>query len=71
MAALPHVSSVARNQRQGDLLDWASGGRTNVCEVFGSVESLADLAMARDEIDNVIRLEFDEALEGTVSSNGS
>ena len=71
VAALPHVSSVARNQRQGDLLDWASGGRTNVCEVFGSVESLADLAEARDQIDDVIRLEFDEALEGTGSSNGS
>ena len=71
VAALPHVSSVARNQRQGDLLDWASGGRTNVCEVFGSVDSLADLAAARDQIDHVVRLEFDEALGGSESSNGS
>ncbi len=65
VAALSHVSSVVRNQRQGDPLDWAMGGRTNVCEVFGSVEDVADLAAARDQIDDIIRLEFDEALEGS------
>jgi hypothetical protein len=65
VAALPHVASVVRNQRQGDLLDWASGGRTNVCEVFGSVENVADLAAARDQIDDIVRLEFDEALQAT------
>ena len=68
VAALPHVSSVVRNQSHGDLLDWATGGRTNVCEVFGSVEDLADLAAARDQIDDLIRLEFDEALQETGTS---
>ena len=61
VAALSHVASVVRNQRQGDPLDWAMGGRSNVCEVFGSVESVAELAAARDQIDDAIRLEFDEA----------
>ncbi len=61
VAALSHVSSVVRNQRQGDPLDWAMGGRSNVCEVFGSVETVAELAAARDQIDDAIRLEFDEA----------
>ncbi len=64
VAALPHVASVARNQRQGDPLDWATGGRSNVCEVFGSVENVADLAAARDEIDDAIKLEFDESPRG-------
>ena len=68
VAALPHVSSVVRNQSHGDLLDWATGGRTNVCEVFGSVEDLADLAAACDQIDDLIRLEFDEALQETGTS---
>ena len=44
VAALPHVVSVVRNQRQGDPLDWARGGRFNVGEVFGSVEVIGDLA---------------------------
>jgi hypothetical protein len=61
VAELPHVTSVVRNQRQGDALDWAVGGRSNVCAVFGAVEDLADLAAARDEIDATITLAFDEA----------
>jgi biotin carboxylase len=60
VAELPHVTSVMRNQRQGDALDWAVGGRSNVCAVFGSVEDVADLAAARDEIDDSITLEFEE-----------
>jgi hypothetical protein len=60
VAALPHVASVTRNQRQGDQLDWARGGRFNVSEVFGSVEVIGDLAGARDEIDEVITLTFEE-----------
>jgi hypothetical protein len=60
VAALPHVVSVTRNQRQGDPLDWARGGRFNVSEVFGSVEVIGDLPGARDEIDDVITLTFDE-----------
>ncbi len=60
VAALPHVTTVVRNQRQGDALDWAVGGRSNVCEVFGSVEQLAELAVARNEIDATVTLEFDE-----------
>jgi predicted ATP-grasp superfamily ATP-dependent carboligase len=60
VAGLPHVTSVMRNQRQGDALDWAVGGRSNVCAVFGSVEDVADLAAARDEIDDTITLEFEE-----------
>jgi hypothetical protein len=47
VAALPHVSSVVRNKHQGDGLDWASGGRFNACEVFGSVEDLEDLIAVR------------------------
>ena len=68
VAALPHVASVARNQRQGDPLDWAMGGRSNVCEVFGSVEVIGDLAAARDEIDDVITLEFEEDPQEAASS---
>ena len=68
VAALPHVSSVVRNQRQGDPLDWATGGRTNVCEVFGSVEDLVDLAAARGQIDDTVRLEFDEVPQETRTS---
>lgn len=68
VAALPHVASVVRNQRQGDPLDWATGGRSNVCEVFGSVENVADLAAARDEIDDAIKLEFDESPAGAGTS---
>jgi hypothetical protein len=68
VAALPHVSSVVRNQRQGDPLDWAAGGRTNVCEVFGSVENVADLAAARDRIDDMIGLVFDEAPQEDATS---
>ena len=60
VAALPHVVSVVRNQRQGDPLDWARGWPFNVCEVFGSVEVIGDLAAARDEIDDTITLEFEE-----------
>ena len=47
VAALPHVVSVTRNQRQGDELNWARGGRFNVSEVFGSVEDIGDLGTAR------------------------
>ena len=65
VAALSHVSSVVRNQRQGDALDWATGGRANVCEVFGSVENLVDLAAARGQIDDTVRLEFDEVPQET------
>jgi predicted ATP-grasp superfamily ATP-dependent carboligase len=61
VAALPHVTSVVRNQRQGDALDWAFGGRSNVCAVFGAVENVADLAAARDQIDATITLAYDEA----------
>ncbi len=61
VAALPHVASVARNQRQGDALDWARGGRFNMSEVFGSVAAVGDVAVARDEIDDLITLEFEEA----------
>jgi hypothetical protein len=60
VAALPHVVSVVRNQRQGDPLDWARGGRFNVGEVFGTVEVIGDLAAARGEIDDTITLEFEE-----------
>jgi hypothetical protein len=60
VAALPHVSNVVRNKQAGDSLDWASGGRFNVCEVFGSVEEFEDLAAARREIDDLIQLQFDE-----------
>jgi biotin carboxylase len=68
VAALPHVSSVVRNQREGDALDWAKGGRSNVSEVFGSVAALADLAAARDEIDDAVTLEFDETQEDAAAS---
>jgi predicted ATP-grasp superfamily ATP-dependent carboligase len=61
VAALPHVSSVVRNKHQGDSLDWASGGRFNVCEVFGSVEDFEDLVAVRRQIDDLVQLEFDEA----------
>jgi glutathione synthase/RimK-type ligase-like ATP-grasp enzyme len=61
VSALPHVSSVVRNQRQGEPIDWTTGGRFNVCEVFGSVEDYEVLAFARGEIDELIDLEFDEA----------
>jgi hypothetical protein len=61
VAALPHVSSVVRNQRLGDPIDWVNGGRFNVCEVFGSVKDYEDLATARREIDDLIELEFGEA----------
>jgi hypothetical protein len=61
VAALPHVSNVVRNKQAGDSLDWASGGRFNVCEVFGSVEDFGDLAAARRQIDDLIQLQFDEA----------
>ena len=47
VAALPFVTSVVRHQREGDALDWATGGGTNVGEVFGSVDSYVDLAAAR------------------------
>ena len=60
VAALPHVVSVARNQREGDAVDWARGGRFNVSEVFGSVDAIDSLAAARDEIDDTITLEFEE-----------
>ena len=60
VAALPHVVSVTRNQREGDAIDWARGGRFNVSEVFGSVDTIGSLAAARDEIDDTITLEFDE-----------
>ena len=65
VAALPHVSNVVRNQSFGDRLDWTMGGRTNVCDVFGFVESLADLMETRDRIDDLITLEFDETLSET------
>jgi hypothetical protein len=68
VAALPHVVSVARNQRQGDPLDWARGGRFNVSEVFGTVEVIGDLAAARDEIDDTITLEFEEDPQEAASS---
>jgi predicted ATP-grasp superfamily ATP-dependent carboligase len=71
VAELPHVSSVTRNQRQGDALDWAIGGRSNVCAVFGSVEDQADLAAARDEIDDIISLEFEEVTADSPASMGS
>jgi D-ala D-ala ligase C-terminus len=61
VAALPHVTAVVRNQRQGDPLDWAVGGRSNVGEVFGSVERLDELAAARNEIDTIVTLEFEES----------
>jgi hypothetical protein len=61
VAELPHVTSVVRNQRQGDALDWAVGGRANVSAVFGSVEDVAGLAVARDEIDATVTLSFEEA----------
>ncbi len=60
VAALPHVSSVLRKGRQGDRFDWAEGAGSSVCEVFGSVERLEDLAAARREIDDLIEVEFEE-----------
>ena len=68
VAALPHVASVAPNRRQGDALDWAMGGRSNVCQVLGSVEVIGDLAAARDEIDDTITLEFEEDPQESVAS---
>ncbi len=68
VADLPHVTSVVRNQRQGDALDWAVGGRSNVCAVFGSVEDVDDLAAARDEIDATVILAFEEVPAGASSS---
>ena len=62
VAALPQVSNVVRSQSVGDRLDWTLGGRTNVCDVFGFVESLDDLAATRARIDDLITLEFDETL---------
>ena len=61
VAAMPHVVSVARNQREGDAIDWARGGRFNVSEVFGSVDAIEGLSAAREEIDDSITLEFEEA----------
>ncbi|HLX77674.1 MAG TPA: ATP-grasp domain-containing protein [Acidimicrobiales bacterium] len=61
VAALPHVSTVIRNRNQGDSLDWALGGRSNVCAVFGAVENLEDLVAARRQIDDLIEVDFDEA----------
>ena len=68
VAALPHVVSVVRNQRQGDPLDWARGGRFNVGEVFGTVDDIGSLAAARDEIDGTITLEFEEDPQEAESS---
>ena len=68
VATLSHVSSVVRNQRQGDALDWAVGGRFNVSEVFGSVENLSDLAAARDEIDDTVELDFEKAPQGITTT---
>jgi hypothetical protein len=68
VAALPHVVSVVRNQREGDAIDWARGGRFNVSEVFGSVDAIGKLAAARAEIDDTITLEFDEASSEAGSS---
>jgi hypothetical protein len=68
VAALPHVVSVVRNQRVGDAIDWARGGRFNVSEVFGSVDAIGGLATARDEIDDSITLEFEEVLAESESS---
>jgi hypothetical protein len=68
VAALSHVASVAPNRRLGDALDWAMGGRSNVCQVLGSVEVIGDLAAARDEIDNTITLEFEEDPDGAEAS---
>ena len=61
------MTSVVRNQRQGDALDWAVGGRSNVCAVFGSVEDVADLTAARDEIDATVTLAFEEVPTGVSS----
>jgi predicted ATP-grasp superfamily ATP-dependent carboligase len=68
VAALPHVVTVVRNQRQGDPLDWARGGRFNVGEVFGIVDDIGSLAAARDEIDGTITLEFEEDPQEAQSS---
>lgn len=62
VAALPHVASVVRNQRDGATIDWTRGGRFNVSEVFGSVDAIGSLAAARQEIDDAITLEYDEDL---------
>ena len=61
VAALAHVSYVVRNRHPGDALDWAAGGVSNVCAVFGSVQRHSDLVAAREEIDRTITLEYDEA----------
>jgi hypothetical protein len=68
VAGLPHVTSVVLNQRRGDALDWAIGGRSNVCVVFGSVGDLIDLVAARQEIDDTIKLEFEEGPADAFSS---
>jgi hypothetical protein len=39
-----------------------------VSEVFGSVEVIGDLSGARDEIDDVITLEFEEDPDGAEAS---
>lgn len=64
VAKFSHVTRVVRNRNPGDSLDWVMGGRTNVCTVFGSVEHYADLAAARDEIDDKISLEWSERNDG-------
>jgi predicted ATP-grasp superfamily ATP-dependent carboligase len=68
VAGLHHVNRVELNQRPGDALDWAVGGRSNVCVAFGSVEDLTDLVAAREEIDEAITLEFEEASSDIPSS---
>jgi biotin carboxylase len=60
VAALPHVSTVLRRGREGDSLDWSKGANSSVCEVFGSVEHFEEMDAARREIDDLIKLEFDE-----------
>lgn len=64
VAALPHVSAVARNRNPGDSLDWSVGGHANICAVFGSVENYVDLVAARDEIDRMISLEYEAVTSG-------
>jgi len=64
VAALPHVSIVLRKGRQGDSFDWTEGANSGVCEVFGSVERIENLAAARRQIDDLIEVEFEGTADG-------
>ena len=68
VAALPHV---AMSPPTGDReIRWtrAMGGRSNGCQVFGSVEVNVAELLHDDQIDDAIRLDFEEDLQEAGSS---